>query len=223
MVKVAAVAEVRCAWGLLYASSPMEPNGYAMLAPRAEQKIGQGLGWLAAAMALCGGLVLLAMAAVVVISVTGRALSGFGLIPVTGDFELVEMGCAIAVFAFLPWCQMRRSHVTVDILSHRFGPRIHAALGFLGDLALCVFSGVVLWRMWLGFTEKYPHGSEAFRATLGMGQKPWFSETTYELQIPVWIPFGLALIGAGLFFVVSLYACWRSLNWTLAGQEPEPR
>ncbi|WP_424990246.1 TRAP transporter small permease [Fluviibacterium sp. S390] len=191
-----------------------------MLAAKVEQRIGRGLGWLAGAVALCGGAVLLGMASVVVISVVGRALGWAGLGPVTGDFELVEMGCAIAVFAFLPWCQMRRAHVTVDILSHALGPRPHAGLGCLGDLMLTLCSGVILWRLWLGFTEKFPHGTEAFRARLGMGQKPWFPETTYELQIPVWIPFGLALIGAGLFFAVCLYSVWRSLNWTLAGQEP---
>ena len=52
-----------------------------------------------------------------------------------------------------------------------------------------------------------------------MGYKPFFAETTYELEIPVWIPYGLALIGAGLFVIVSIYTVWRSLNWVSAGRE----
>jgi len=55
---------------------------------------------------------------------------------------------------------------------------------------------------------------------LGMGSKPFFPETTYELELPVWIPYGLALIGAVMFFVVSLYTVWRALNWVLDGAEP---
>jgi hypothetical protein len=56
-------------------------------------------------------------------------------------------------------------------------------------------------------------------AALGMGSRPFFPETTYELEIPVWIPYGLAWIGAALFFVTALYTVWRSLNWVLQGQE----
>ena len=34
--------------------------------------------------------------------------------PVPGDFELVAIGTGLAVFAFLPWCQMTRGNVLVD-------------------------------------------------------------------------------------------------------------
>lgn len=191
-----------------------------MLAPRAEYHAGRVLTRAAQILALSGGIVVIAMAMVTVVSVTGRALDWAGLRPVPGDFELVEMGCAIAVFSFLPWCQMRRAHVTVDILSERLGARMHALLGFVGDFALTICAGVVLWRLWLGFAEKFPLGSDGVRVALGMGEKPWFPETTYELQLPVWIPFGLTLLGAVLFFLVCLYSCWRSLNWALSGREP---
>ena len=110
--------------------------------------------------------------------------------------------------------------MTVDILSERFPPRVHAALGLAGDAALALCAGVIFWRFWLGTMEKVPFGAEAVRAALGMGPAPFFPETTYELQIPVWIPYSLALAGAGLFFLACLYTCWRSLNWTLQGREP---
>jgi len=190
------------------------------VAPAAEKQVGRAVGAACRLAAMAGGLLLVSAAAVTVVSVTGRALTGVGLGPVRGDFELVEMGCAIAVFAFLPWCQFHRAHVTVDILAERLPPRIHAALGLAGDAALALCAGVIFWRFWLGTMEKVPFGSEAVRAALGMGPKPFFAETTYELQIPVWIPYSLALAGAGLFFLTCLYTCWRSLNWTLRGGEP---
>ena len=49
-------------------------------------------------------LVLIALILLTVVSVVGRALFSA---PIPGDFELVEIGMAVAVFAFLPYCQLR--------------------------------------------------------------------------------------------------------------------
>lgn len=173
----------------------------------------------ARALAWAGGLILVAIALMTVASITGRALVPFGLSPVRGDFELVEAGTAIAVFSFLPWCHLKRGHVAVDILTGRMPGRVQAAMGFLGDVLMALAAGVILWRLWLGFGEKFPYGSDALRAVLGMGDKPWFPETTYELELPYWIAYGACLPGAVLFLAVSLYACARSFRWTLRGWE----
>ncbi len=184
-----------------------------------ERKIGLRLERLDRWLAYFGGAVLAAIAIVTVISIIGRALLPFGLGPIKGDFEIVEIGCAIAVFSFLPLAQLHRAHVTVDIFVSALPRRVQAFLGFLGDLLITVAALVILWRLWLGFGEKFPYGSEGLRAALGMGYRPFFAETSYELEIPVWIPYGLCLIGAFLFFITSLYTAWRSLNWTIAGRE----
>lgn len=193
-----------------------------MLAPAAEARAGHVLERIARGLAYTGGLVLVAIAVVTVLSITGRALISVGLGPIKGDFEMVEIGCAIAVFFFLPWCQLRRGHVTVDILVDRMPRRAHAAFGLIGDVCVLIAAVLIAWRLYLGFGEKFPFGSDALRATLAMGYKPFFPETTYELEVPIWIPYGVALLGAVIFVLVSLYSVWRSLNWTLAGQEGRP-
>ncbi|SFA73807.1 TRAP-type C4-dicarboxylate transport system, small permease component [Poseidonocella pacifica] len=190
-----------------------------MLAPNLELRVGRWIDFLAQAMAWGGGCILAAISLMTVVSIVGRGLDGLGLGPVTGDYELAAIGTAIAVFGFMPWCQLRRGHVTVDIFTGRLPSRIHAGFGFLGDVLITVSSAVILRQLWFGFAEKYPHGSDAFRGALGMGYKPFFAETTYELQIPVWIPYLAALCGSALFLMVSLYTCWRSLNWVIAGEE----
>ena len=189
------------------------------LAPRLEKRTGRVIEQLSRVMAFGGGLILLAISAMTVVSIIGRMGGGYGLQPVPGDYELVANGCALAVFSFLPYCQLKRGHVTVDILTDHFPARARVLTGLLGDLLISLGAVIILRQLWFGFAEKFPYGSDALREALGMGYKPFYPETTYELQIPVWIPYGLALLGAVLFVLVALYTVWRSLNWLGAGQE----
>ena len=189
------------------------------MAPEARARVGAVLEWIARGLAWGGGMILVAIAVLTVASITGRALIFIGLSPITGDFELVEAGCAIAIFCFLPWCQLRRGHVTVDVLVARFPLRLQAFLGLVGDILIALAAGVILWRIWLGLGEKFPYGSDGLREAMGFGMRPFFVETTYELELPIWIPYAAATVGAAVFFVVALYTVWRSLNWTLQGAE----
>lgn len=190
-----------------------------MLAPKTQVQVGRMMDALARGLAFGGGAILLAVAGVTVASVIGRAGTAIGLSPVTGDFELVEVGLAIAVFSFLPYAHLTRSHVAVDLLARAMPARGTAALGLLGDVLVTLAAGGVTWRLYLGFGEKFPYFNKGLRDALHMGYKPFFAETTYELQLPVWIPYGLALLGAALFTLIGLFTIWRSLNWTLAGAE----
>lgn len=190
------------------------------VAAQADPRVGRMIDVASQGFALAGGVVLAGMACVTVVSIIGRALSGLGLVPVRGDFELVQIGCALAVFWSLPLAQIRRAHVTVDILSERMGARVHALLGLLGNAALAVCAVVVAVQLARAFGERFPHGGPGFRAALGLGPPPFFAETTYELQIAVWIPYGLAVIGAVWLVVVCVYTVWRSAAWVAAGQEP---
>lgn len=189
------------------------------LAGAAQARAGRWIEALARGFAIAGGLVLTAAALITTASIVGRALLPLGLGPIKGDYELVGTGCALAVFAFLPWCQLRRGHVTVDIFVSALPLRAQALLGFLGDTLITLAAGVILWRLYLGFGEKFPYGGDALRRALAFGARPYFPESTYELAIPFWIPYAIALIGAFVFFLVGLYTMWRSLNWVLDGQE----
>lgn len=192
------------------------------LAISAQQRTGDILDRLSKGIAYLGGFILVAMAVITVVSIIGRALLSFGLGPVRGDYEIVANGCAMAVFCFLPYCQLNRGHVTVDILTSQFPARINAVFGFLGDALIALAALVITRQLWFGFGEKFPHGGDGLRNALGMGSRPFFVETTYELQIPIWMPYSFALVMACIFVVVALYCVWRSLNWVLAGQEGRP-
>lgn len=150
---------------------------------------------IAKGLAIFGGVLLTAVALLTVVSITGRALVDIGLAPVTGDFELVEAGCAVAVFCFLPWCQLNRGHVTVDIFVDKAPPRVFTFLSLIGNIALSAIAVVIAWRLGLGLGEKFSYG-----------------ETTFILGMPVWYGFALGFIGAAAFAVTALFTVWRSLD-----------
>ncbi len=100
-------------------------------------------------MAWVGGIVLSALALLSVASIVGRTLSGFGLGPVPGDFELVEAGTALAVFCFLPWVHLKRGHAMVDLLWNAYPAPLKRALETAADLLMLVVWVLLVWRMGL--------------------------------------------------------------------------
>ena len=140
------------------------------------------IGWVYQAArwsALVGGLVLCALTILIVASVSGRALIGLGLGPVPGDFELVEMGTALAVFLFLPWCYLRGGHATVDLLYMHMPSWFRKTVDTLSDLAMLAVWLVLTWKLWEGLLEKKE-----------------YMETTFILQMPLWWAYAFCMVGA---------------------------
>lgn len=124
---------------------------------------------IVAAWALAGGGLILGLVALNVWSVLSDALFSR---PFPGTFELTELGVAVAVFAFLPYCQLSGGNVTVEIFTARASRRQIAGLRALGALAALGFSLLLAWRMGLGLADQ--------RAA---------NFTTTILQIPVWLAY----------------------------------
>ncbi len=180
----------------------MASDATAGIAPALEARVGRAVGGVCRLLALAGGVVLTALALMTVVSIVGRGFSFAGLGPVPGDFELVEAGCAVAVFAFLPWCQYRRGHVTVDIFISRLPGRFQALLAMIGNVALSLVACLIAWRLWFGMLDKFSYG-----------------ETTMILGMKLGYAYAAAVPGAAFFAVVCLYTVWRSLNETIRGRE----
>lgn len=151
--------------------------------------------YLARWTAILGGLVLLAVVVMSCISITGRFIGklGFEMGPIPGDTELVEFGIGFAVFAFLPWCQLRRGHATVDLFQNLLGPKTNRIIDFISDVLMFVAASLIAWRLCLGMLDKKS-----------------YSETTWILQIPLWNGYAAALVGAVVFVLVSAFCVLRS-------------
>ncbi|MEO1919359.1 MAG: TRAP transporter small permease subunit [Paracoccaceae bacterium] len=189
------------------------------IAQMAEARLGRILKRIATWLAYFGGFMLTAAAVLTVISIVGRSMIWAGLGPVPGDFELVEITCAVAVFSFLPWSQINRGQVTVDVLADAFPPRLRTFLGMAGDTAMAAAAIVIAWRLWLGLGERLPMGSDSLRGLLMLGDRPYYTETTFILRMPVWYGYALSMVGAAFFAIVCVYTVWRAVNWTIRGHE----
>lgn len=139
---------------------------------------------LARLLALFGGALAVCLALLVSISITLRAL---GLGGVRGDFEFVQMGVALIVFAFMPWCQARRGNVMVDSFTTRLPPRFQAALDALWEVVFAGMMALIAWRLGAGALE-------AARS----------STTTMVLLLPIAPAIAACAILAGFTALVAL-------------------
>lgn len=146
------------------------------------------------ATAAAGGVLLLAIVLLVCLSVLGRSMGWAGLGPVPGDSELVAVASAVAVFCFLPWCQLQRGHVTVDIAVVRLPRRGRAALAALGDLAI-----LAIYLLLAGQT------------VAGLLSKLRFGEATFILRLPIWWAYAGCAAAAAVGALVAVYALLRSV------------
>ena len=98
-------------------------------------------------LAIAGGLVMLAAAIMVVVSVGMRWLMSYSI---GGDIELVQIATAIAVFSFLPLCQSHRGNIIVDTFTARLPASARNALDALWDLVYAGMAAIIVWRLALG-------------------------------------------------------------------------
>jgi len=96
-----------------------------------RSRLGRVLELGSTALALVGGLVLTALMLMSIGSIAGRWLFSR---PLPGDFELVEIGSGLAIFLFLPACQLRGANVIVDFFTTGVSRRGQAWLDALGAL-----------------------------------------------------------------------------------------
>lgn len=144
------------------------------------------IGW-----ALFGGVILALVVLVNVVSVVG----GVVWKPFPGDFEMTEIGVAVAAFAFLPYCQMVGANVTADIFTSGASDRALGVFSLLASIVALGFSLLLLSRMYFGMLD----------------QKA-YNYTTAILQFPHWVAFIPILISLALLAVAALLTLSESIS-----------
>ena len=138
-----------------------------------------------------GGTVLIALVLLTVASIVLREVTGR---PIPGDFELVEIGCAIAMFAFLPYCQLVGGNVMVEFVTARAPAKLRGWLDAISNLVYTAIAALLTWRLTLG-------GHDIFS----------YSETTMVLGVPVWWAFVPIVPAVALLAATCAYTSWRAL------------
>ena len=120
------------------------------------------------------------VAAVVVVSIVGRATMAR---PIPGDVELTQFGVALCISLALPWCQWRGANIIVDFFTQKLGERRISVLDGLGALLMAAMYLLLAWRSAAGAMSV----REAFEATMILDLPMWW---VYASLAP-----GLALAG----------------------------
>ena len=141
---------------------------------------------LANGLALFGGVCLVVACALTGLSIIG----GLTFKPLPGEIELVEAFCGFAVFAFMPFCQLRRGHVGVDIFVSGLGRRAMNWTQLAGDIIIALLFIVLTRQHWIGTMDKFRNG-----------------ETTTLLLLPVWWGYAVGLV----LLVATVLACFYSI------------
>lgn len=142
--------------------------------------------------ALGGGILTLGLAMMTAASATSNLLTGR---PFAADYELVKHVIAIAIFMFLPYCQITGSNVTVDIFTEAMSERKKNAMAAFSSLFAIAFALLLLVQMYGGL-QSYLR----------------YQEVTPVLRLPLWTAFPPILMS---LFLLFLAACVTfATNWT---------
>jgi TRAP-type C4-dicarboxylate transport system permease small subunit len=139
--------------------------------------------------AIIGGLVLTGLTLMSIYSVLMRNLIGR---PIVGDFELVQIGCAIAIASFLPFTQLRGANIMVDFFTARASARTRARLDAFGALVLGLALALLAWRTTLGGLSVYRN-----------------NETTMIMAVPVWWGYLFMAPPMAVAALAAFHAAWR--------------
>ncbi|MGE3644599.1 MAG: TRAP transporter small permease [Beijerinckiaceae bacterium] len=154
-------------------------------------------------LAICAGILLSCVAAMVAVSITGRSLFAS---PIPGDFELVAIGTGICVFAMLPYCQMTRSNVLVDIFMARAPMRAKAFCDLVGNILFLAIAALLTWRMIHGGFDMYAN-----------------NERSMTINFPRWTTFPVSVLLMGFLTIVIAYTVWRSFEEMRQGRFLDPQ
>ena len=156
---------------------------------RLLSKLWQNLitGW-----ALVGGFILIIIVCINVFSIIG----GIFLIPLQGDFELTQMGIAVAVFCFLPYCQLYKHNISAEIFTSRANIKTQLLLSIVASFVAFLFSILLVWRMYEGMSDQRV-----------------YNYTSTILQFPIWITFLPIIFSLCLLAIASLITLKQDFNF----------
>jgi TRAP-type C4-dicarboxylate transport system permease small subunit len=135
-------------------------------------------------LAVGGGLLMMVAIVVTLVSVIGRYALGA---PVPGDYELIELICAVGIFLFFPYAHATGSNIVVRFFTVHLAQRRRRALDLVHEFVFTAVAALLAWRLAIGLAEKFDTG-----------------ESTMLIRVPFWWPYSFAVASMILLFVVCV-------------------
>ncbi|MEL6476834.1 MAG: TRAP transporter small permease [Pseudomonadota bacterium] len=129
--------------------------------------------------ALLAGGILLSIVAVTTVNVgafsADRVARGWGgsVGGLPGYEDFVRLAVSCAVLMLLPYCQLRRGHIAVDLLAGRLPARLRLGLERAWGLGIAALALALAWGMVFGMLEAREDG--ALSRVLGWPEWPFYA------------------------------------------------
>ena len=143
-------------------------------------------------LAIFGGITLLLATLISISSIFGRIILSS---PIIGDFELIEIACAVAIGSFLPLCHLKNGNIKVEFLTAKLSKK---KINILDASSSLIFGFVSLFfcsRMLMGAIDMYV-----------------YREETMLLAFPVWIPFLPVILSFFLLTICCFFTFLLQIN-----------
>lgn len=147
------------------------------------------------------GLILLAMVALNVANAVSRYALSYVVI---GIDELLIFAMIWMVMIGMLLVTAERSHIALELVTTRVGPRGRAALFLLHHLVIAVAGAYAAWQSFL-FVR---------RITM-------IHQTSMALELPMFIPHSAITVGLAGTAIIALYLAWQDARDLLAAGPPE--
>ncbi|WP_011581815.1 TRAP transporter small permease [Chelativorans oligotrophicus] len=133
--------------------------------------------------AMTGGVLILILSVMAAASAASNLFFGR---PFSADHELVKHVTAIAIFMFLPYCQISGANITLDFFTDGLSERAKQAMSAFSSLFALAFAVLLFVQMLQGF-QSYIR----------------FQEVTPVLRLPLWTAFPPILLSLALLAAAS--------------------
>lgn len=153
-------------------------------------------------LAIFGGVCLLVAVGVTLVSVAGRYGAGLPFAfaskmgPVPGDYELVEIICALGIFLFFPFTHSVGGNISAEFFTSGLSLRKRRILDAIHDVIFGLIAALLTWRLNHAAFDKLASG-----------------ETSILVQIPLWIPYFFGVFAFALLTVVCVLRIVATINW----------
>lgn len=156
--------------------------------------------------AILGGIVLMGAVSVTLINVAGftanvlaRPFGGY-ISGLSGFEDMVTLWVGVVALSFMPYCQLKRGHISVDIFMKSAPGNLQNAMHVISNIlmaAIAVFLGVMLY---FGMNEARSDGT-----------------VTAVLGWDVWVFMAPGIISCGLWAIAAIMTMRQPIDAKLAG------